>query len=74
MPVDSPLAGAVKESRRWRAVYDDGRAIVFRPAGEAPGRVEQYSTSSQGGIGGRDLAVTAVTPKHVNPEDHVIQN
>jgi len=73
MPVDSPLAGAVKESSRWRAVYDDGRAIVFRLAGEMPGRVEQYSTSTNGGIGGRDLAVTAVTTMHVNPEDHVIQ-
>jgi len=73
MPVDSPLAGAVKESRRWRVVYDDSRAIVFRPAGETPGRMEQFSTSSRGGIGGRDLAVTALTTTHVNPEDHVFQ-
>ena len=28
--VDTPLAGALKESRRWRPVYDDGIAIVFR--------------------------------------------
>src|SRR5579863_4204018 len=74
MPVDSPLAGAVKESRRWRAVYDDSRAIVFRLAGEMPGGVEQYSTSSNGGIGGRDLAITAVTKEHVNPKDHVNSN
>jgi hypothetical protein len=26
---DSPLAGAVKESQRWRLDYDDGIAIVF---------------------------------------------
>ena len=73
LPVDTPLAGAVKESRRWRVVYDDGRAIVFRLAGETPGRVEQYSTSTTGGIGGRDLAITAITTEHVNPQDHVIQ-
>jgi hypothetical protein len=30
LPPDMPLAGVLKESRRWRAVYDDGRAIVFR--------------------------------------------
>jgi hypothetical protein len=72
LPVDAPLAGAVKESSRWRAVYDDGRAIVFRLAGEKPG-MEQFSTSTIGGVGGRDLAITAVTEKHVNPEDHVIQ-
>jgi hypothetical protein len=28
--VDAPLTGALKESRRWRPVYDDGIAIVFR--------------------------------------------
>jgi hypothetical protein len=28
--VDTPLAGTLKESRRWRPVYDDGMAIVFR--------------------------------------------
>jgi hypothetical protein len=32
LPVDAPLVGALKESRRWRPVYDDGMAIVFRPA------------------------------------------
>ena len=30
---DTPLAGALKESSRWRVVYDDGIALVFRPAG-----------------------------------------
>jgi hypothetical protein len=33
LPVDAALAGALKESRRWRVDYDDGIAIVFRPAG-----------------------------------------
>lgn len=36
---DAPLAGAVKESARWRVVYDDGLAIVFRPVEWAPGNL-----------------------------------
>ena len=30
MPPDAPLTGALKESSRWRVVYDDGIALVFR--------------------------------------------
>lgn len=30
LPVDEALAGALKQSPRWRVVYDDGVAIVFR--------------------------------------------
>lgn len=33
LPVDAPLAGAMKLSPRWRVIYDDGVAIVFRRAG-----------------------------------------
>ncbi len=36
---DAPLTGAVKESARWRVVYDDGLAIVFRPVEWAPGNL-----------------------------------
>jgi len=32
LPVDAALAGALKESSRWRVVYDDGSTLVFRPA------------------------------------------
>jgi hypothetical protein len=35
-PADTPLAGALKESGRWRVAYDDGMAIVFRAAGGEP--------------------------------------
>jgi hypothetical protein len=31
---EDPLAGALKETGRWRVTYDDGFAIVFRRAGE----------------------------------------
>lgn len=32
LPVDESLTGALKQSRKWRPVYDDGMAIVFRQA------------------------------------------
>ena len=32
LPPNAPLAGALKESSRWRVAYDDGVALVFRPA------------------------------------------
>jgi hypothetical protein len=31
MPPSSPLTGVLKESSRWRVVYDDGVSLVFRP-------------------------------------------
>ncbi len=30
LPAGAPLAGALKETSRWRVVYDDGVALVFR--------------------------------------------
>ena len=36
LPAETPLAGALKESGRWRVDYDDGLAIVFRAAGGEP--------------------------------------
>ena len=35
LPPSSPLTGALKESSRWRVVYDDGIALVFRSAPRA---------------------------------------
>jgi len=35
MPPSSPLTGVLKESSRWRVVYDDGVSLVFRPRGAA---------------------------------------
>jgi len=36
LPVDAALTGALKQSQKWRVVYDDGVAIVFR--GGAPSK------------------------------------
>ena len=51
LPPDAPLASAIKESRHWRVVYDDGNAIVFRAAGAAEGLSQQASTGTAGGRG-----------------------
>ncbi len=37
VPVGSPLASILKESARWRLVYDDGVATVFQRSGEPAG-------------------------------------
>ena len=60
MPCDAVLTGALKESRRWRVAYDDGMAIVFRPAALAGARMQQVFTGTNGGIGGGDPEITSV--------------
>jgi hypothetical protein len=57
MPIGAPLSGALKESSRWRVVYDDGIALVFRPALRA-GVGVQLSAGHSGGGDGRDREVT----------------
>jgi hypothetical protein len=56
MPPSAPLSGALKESSRWRVVYDDGIALVFRLVSRA-GSV-QVSAANSGGGEGRDREVT----------------
>jgi hypothetical protein len=46
---NASLAGALKESRRWHPVYDDGVAIVFRANGESSAEAEQVSAVSRDG-------------------------
>jgi hypothetical protein len=55
LPPSAPLAGALKESSRWRVVYDDGVALVFRSAHQTAG--ESISAATGGGRG-RDREVT----------------
>jgi len=56
MPPASPLAGALKESAHWRVDYDDGVALIFRPA--ASGRVQQVSAADKCGGEGRGREAT----------------
>jgi hypothetical protein len=65
LPVEAPLAGAVKESRNWRVVYDDGRAIVFRLArlaAQNAARSQGVSTgeASREGFGGNTPGPQAI--------------
>lgn len=54
----SPLTGALKESSRWRVVYDDGIAVVFQPAARAAGG----STSTAARDAGHDRQATKRDP------------
>jgi len=48
MPPTAALSGALKESSRWRVVYDDGIALVFRLANQP---ASASNSVSQSGIG-----------------------
>jgi hypothetical protein len=56
LPPSAPLSGALKESSRWRVVYDDGIALVFRSGSRTAGM--QVSAAKRGGGEGRDREVT----------------
>jgi hypothetical protein len=56
LPPSAPLSGALKESSRWRVVYDDGIALVFRSDSRTPG--VQVSAANRGRGDGRDREVT----------------
>jgi hypothetical protein len=71
LPCDAALTGALKESRRWRVAYDDGMAIVFRPAALAGARMQQVFTGNTGGIGGGDPEITSVKTRILR--DRLIQ-
>jgi len=49
LPPDAPLAGALRQSRAWHLIYDDGVALIFRAARAAPLPFEQASAVSSGG-------------------------
>jgi hypothetical protein len=59
LPPDAPLCGALKESRNWQVVYDDGQSLVFRST-DRTGGVQISATASDGGEG-RDREVTKTT-------------
>jgi hypothetical protein len=54
---NASLAGTLKESRRWRPIYDDGVAIVFRANQESAAEADQVSAVSRDGKD-RDRKIT----------------
>jgi hypothetical protein len=68
LPPSAPLAGALKESARWRVVYDDGVALVFRSAGQAAGQT--VSVTGDGDGEGRDREVTKTQARDQAVTEH----
>jgi hypothetical protein len=56
LPPSAPLAGVLKENSRWRAVYDDGVALIFRSVPTAAGKPSSVVLKGSGA--GRDREVT----------------
>jgi hypothetical protein len=61
LPPSASLAGTLKESRRWRPVYDDGVAIVFQATDANAASAAQVSADSHGGKD-RDHEITKSKP------------
>jgi hypothetical protein len=55
LPPAAPLTGALKESARWRVVYDDGISVVFRSACKT---VKAPISVTAGDGSGRDREIT----------------
>lgn len=66
LPPNAALAGALKETSRWRVVYDDGIALVFRSASKTVGKQDSVAADARDGIG-RDREVTKTQAR-----DHAI--
>ncbi|MDQ2899096.1 MAG: hypothetical protein M3Y07_04755 [Acidobacteriota bacterium] len=59
LPPDAALSSTLKESKRWRPIYDDGVAIVFRST-----RANQVSAAVRDGGKDRDRAID----KHIEKQ------
>jgi hypothetical protein len=58
LPPDAPLSGALKESSRWRVVYDDGISLVFRASAKEWGRTVSVTTRRGGESRDREITKT----------------
>jgi hypothetical protein len=58
LPPSAPLAGALKESARWRVVYDDGVSLVFRSARKIGGQPMSATGNGDGKCRDREITKT----------------
>ena len=65
LQIDTPLVGALKESSRWRPIYDDGTAIVFRSQSALARRAALGGDKASAAARGRDVRDREIT--RVNP-------
>jgi hypothetical protein len=61
LSTQQPLAGALKLSRDWRVVHDDGTAVVFHRVASIPSRLPVSLASSDEGKT-RDRVITKLSP------------
>jgi hypothetical protein len=66
----APLAGALKESARWRLVYDDGVALVFRSAATQPGPIVPAGADSGGLCRDREITKTEARDRPIALFNH----
>jgi hypothetical protein len=72
LPPDAPLCGALKESGRWRVVYDDGVALIFRPSGHMLRTGEPFSVVVRNHGANRDREITKSEPRGpIVPATHI---
>ena len=72
LPPDAPLAGALKESSRWRLVYDDGIALVFRLRRAAAGKPFPSPLAGDGTSRDREITKTEASDRPITQNQ--IQN
>lgn len=65
MPLDAPLTGALKVSSDWRVVYDDGKALVFRPTRPIGGEPVSAAVTSGGESRDREVTKTEASDRAI---------
>ncbi|MBZ5625879.1 MAG: hypothetical protein LAQ69_45400 [Acidobacteriia bacterium] len=65
MPPNTPLSGVLKESGRWRVVYDDRVALVFRSASRTVGQPPSIALTGEGVSRDREVTKTQASDRAI---------